>query len=182
MTGSVAVRRNQVALYLPPLAVKRHQFRRRGETLHHGGQPEEQREVERGIHTNRIFGLAGVLANELRDFPLVVEYLSVGEEILLANAESEFPHGVAEGAREVALDELQRIDAESVNVKLGDQKLVGADQRFAYGLGRTELGVVAKRGHQFLERLEVAAIFPAFALPAEKLVALQLDRPDTRVE
>ena len=90
---------------------------------------------------------------------------------------------------ELRLDVLQRVDAEAVNVVLGDQVLMGADEGVAHREVDAAFGSrLAKAGDQFLEGVEVAGgllirggPIEGVAAASHELVTLQLSRPDRGV-
>src|SRR5204863_3967636 len=112
----LAVRADHAALHL--LAVLEHlrEVGRRREALRDGRQPEEEREVESRVDADEISRLARPAPDELRDLVLAIVDLPEREEVALADADRELAHRVPELLREVALDALERVDAEAVDV------------------------------------------------------------------
>ena len=73
--------------------------------------------------------VACVAADESRNVLLgaAVEHLTESEEVLLANAQRKLPDGVAEGLGEVPLKVAEGVDAVGIDVKPGDDVLIGPD-------------------------------------------------------
>ncbi len=96
------------------------------------GQPEEQRKIQRRVHPHEV-GIGGSLtADEARDLLLFVVHLAEGEEVLLADGQSELAHGVAEQQSEVWFHVFQGVDAKAVDVEPRYQVLMRTDERIAH--------------------------------------------------
>ena len=122
-------------------------------------QRAKERKVQRRVDTDEVPAVAGVSPDELRDAFFTIEHFSIGEEVLLSDAQGIFPHGVAEGLGKLSLDKLQRIDAEAVGVVARNGILIGEDQ----GVPDREDLAIAGIGDELLERFEVAAPFSTLA-------------------
>ena len=150
-----------------------------GESFYHRLESVKQRVVERGVDADQFALVTGVSSDEAGDILLGVgiEDFSEGEEILLADAQGKFAHGVPEQAGKVAFEIADRIDAEAVDVEAGDHVLIGANQE------ALQIGIVRLQLFQNAEIADrVVAIASRSALPPEELVLLKLRRPHDRVE
>ena len=165
------------AFYVFAVLEQAGQRRRRLESLDYLRQGAEQREVQCRIDADQIVRVASEAPGVLRDLLLAVGDFSEGEEVLLADAEREFPDGVAEGTGEVSLDMFQRVDAVPVDVELGDDVLVGGDEHVAGG--ELEAAVrchLAEVGGDLLQRAEVADHAERRSLAAKETVVPELVR------
>src|SRR4029077_20140276 len=89
-------------------------------------------------------------------------------KVSFTDFERKFADRIPEDVSEIRLYELQRVDAEAIDVPFCYRVLIAADQR------GTDLGSCA---HQFLQRLEIAAILAALALPSECQIGSALAGP-----
>ena len=165
------------AFYVFPVLEQAGQRRRRLESLDYLRQGEDQREVQCRIDADQIVRVAGEAPGVLRDLLLAVGDFPEGEEVLLADAQREFPDGVAEGTGELSFDMFQRVDAVPVDVELGDDVLVGGDEHVAGG--ELEAAVrchLAEVGGDLLQRAEVADHAERRSLAAEETVVPEFVR------
>ena len=170
----VAVRAQDVPLDVLAVLVHLCQRQRAGEALDHRGQHGPQRKIERRVDADELAGIARLPSDEPGDRLLAVEDLAEREEVLLGRLERGFAHRVAEQARKIALQELEGVDPEPVDVVARHDVLVRANQ---------ETLRVPVIGAQLAERREVADGFvPARqSLTTEQCILLQLGGPDERV-
>ena len=119
---------------------------RRRRTLEHRRKPEEERKVERCVDAHHVTRDRNVAPDVLRDLPLVVVDLAVGEEILLAYGEREFSDSVTETQGELPIQVFQGVDSKSVDIVGSDKVLESADQ---------DVAQLVARGEQLFQRSEV---------------------------
>src|SRR5262249_18235152 len=132
----------------------------------------------RRIDAYQLASVIGVVADEPGYvlFCLWIEHLAEREEVFLADAEGKLTHGIAEEARQIALQIPQRVDAKPVHVVTGDHVLVGPNQKALK---------VSVCSEQLLQRTEIAHRIIAsllwVSLPAKEFVLLDFARPDDGV-
>src|SRR5262245_26085117 len=162
---------------------------RRRIALGKAGKLEKEREIERGIYADEVATIAGVASDEARDLLLLIVYFAEGKEILLPDTQRVLPDSRAEFTSKIGLEVFQRIDAESVDVVLGDEILMCSNQDAAH---RIEVTIDRMRfavtGVQFFEREEVAGLLlnvrgtrECVTHSAEVFFPLQFDQPDQRI-
>src|SRR5580704_234959 len=91
------------------------------------GQLEKERKIKGGVDAETI-GVGAVSADELGDRVFVVVDFAECEKVSFADRLSEFANGVPEHLNVMGRYMLDRINAETINVELRDDELVGEDQ------------------------------------------------------
>src|SRR6266516_3525921 len=135
-------------------------------------QCKEQRVVKGGINADQVARISSVASNKAGDFLLVIVHFPKGEKVFLADAQSELAYSVAKDTGALSVKVLQGVDPKAVNVELGNQILIGANQNFLH------VGIACQ--HLF-EGSKVAddLVAPCLgnALPTKRGIAPQLCRP-----
>ncbi len=164
-----------------------------GMCLGHRWYCVEEGEIQRCVDAEAV-DLCAVPPNEVVDRGLVaVGDLTEREEVLLANAEGKLADGVAEHLHCVRGEVFDRVDAEAIDIVLGDQVLVAANEDIEHRpLPVTgSQGFLARRlcvvlHHELAHGVEVSTyeasgrwgIGELHPAAPEELLALQIGWPD----